>query len=166
MSGTANLVRVKDAPELRGFTEAEALASLRGKVRFKRVNGDLCVDASELGKAMSAGVVRIDANSTDDRTADAAAFLGIALDGSTSSENSTDAKPEPITDPLAPVTDPQVEARTEAMARELGIDLKPTPSSTSSDDDRPKVRQAGAVTVRADDNEGYRLGRPRRWGQT
>jgi hypothetical protein len=156
---------VKDAPELRGWSEAEALASLRGKVRLKRVDGDLCVDASELGAAMKAGVVRTDPSSTESRTADAAAFLGIDLDGSTSSETSTDDKPEPMTDPLAPITDPAAEARTEAMAGELGIDLKPATSSTTAAD-KPKVRQAGAVTVRADDDKTYRLGRPRRWGQT
>jgi hypothetical protein len=137
-----NVVRVKDAAERRGMTEEELSSRLLGVVKLHVHDGDLVVTQSDLGRLVSEGTVPKTISSTEP------------------------AKPEPIPDPLAPVTDPQVEARTEAMARELGIDLKPATSSTSSDDDRPKVRQAGAVTVRADDNEGYRLGRPRRWGQT
>lgn len=162
MSGTANLVRVKDAPELRGWSENDTLASLRGKVRFKRVNGDLCVDASELGAALKAGVVRTDPNSTDSRTADAAEFLGLDLDAPANGSMEP-AKPEPITHPLAQVTDPEVERRTKAVAESMGIDLSPAISSTT--EDKP-ASQSGAITVRADDGEGYRLGRPRRWGQT
>jgi hypothetical protein len=160
------VVKVKDAAELRGLTESECVERLKGKARFHRLNGELVVNRDDLAKALKAGIMPRANSSTEDRTADAAAFLGLDIDGSTSSENSTGpATPEPIPDPLAPAPDPVVEARTKEAAKALGIDLKPA-SISSTDKPAEQGRQAGSpVTVRADDTS-YRLGRPRRWGAT
>jgi len=165
MSGVREpVVKVKEAAELRGMTEGECRATLRG-ARFHYVNGDLVVNRADLEAALKRGIVPKVAGSAENRTADAAAFLGLDLDGSTSSENSTGpAMSEPIPDPLAPEVDPEVEKRTAQAAAALGIDL--TPAKGSSDEKPVQGRQPGApVTARADDDEGHRLGRPRRWGQ-
>jgi hypothetical protein len=135
-----NVVRVKDAAERRGMTEEELSSRLLGVVKLHVHDGDLVVTQSDLGRLVSEGIVPKTISSTEP------------------------AKPEPIPDPLAPVVDPAVEARTAAMARELGIDLKPTTSSTT--EEAKPAPKSNAVTVRADDDTGYRLGRPRRWGQT
>ncbi|HVX33277.1 MAG TPA: hypothetical protein VHA80_09070 [Solirubrobacterales bacterium] len=133
-------IRVADAAKQAGLTEEEMSARLLGSVQLRVVDGDLCVGLDDLNRLRKEGVITKVTSTTEPATS------------------------ETIDNPLAPVTDPQVEARTEAVARELGIDLSPATSSTT--DDAPKVRQAGAILVTADDDEGYRLGKPRRWGQT
>jgi hypothetical protein len=139
-----NVVRVKDAAERRGMTEDELSSQLLGVVKLHVHDGDLVVTQSDLGRLVQDGKVPKPISSTEP------------------------AKPEPISDPLAPPVDEAVERRTKAVAESMGIVLDaPATSSTTATADKPKGRQDGApVTARADDDKTYRLGRPRRWGQT
>jgi hypothetical protein len=169
---TSKAIHTKRVAELTGLDEGELVYRLRrDKAKLGRLDGQLVVKAADLDRLVKAGKVPPLKRSAEDRTKAVAASLGIDLDGtatsSTSSNSSTEpAKPEPIPDPFTPPVDPAVEARTKAMAGELGISLD-LPSTSSTDDDKPAPRRPGApITARADDDEGYRLGKPRRWGQT
>jgi hypothetical protein len=68
-------------------------------------------------------------------------------------------KAKPTTgDPFAPSTDPAVEARTDEVAKRIGLDLG-QPAGTPATDD------ATTQTATAKPRTRTRLGAPRRWGQ-